>query len=177
MKLGRPGPVLFDPAAGVGPAADVGEDLLHRRAGLLGDDLPAAVVIAVLGGVAHRVPHVVEAAAVHQVHDELQLVEAFEIGDLRLVARFDERLEARLDQLAHPAAEDALFPEEIGLGLLGEGGLDHARPGEPDAAGVGQRQRQRLPRGVLFDGDQGRCPAPLDEQLTDAMSRRLGRDE
>ena len=60
----------------------------------------AGGVVAVLGGVADRVAHVVQAAAIHQVDDQLQLVQALEVGDLRLVAGLDQRLEAGLDQLA-----------------------------------------------------------------------------
>ena len=50
------------------------------------DDARAGHVVAVLGGVADRVAHVAEAAAVHEVDDELQLVQALEVRDLGLVA-------------------------------------------------------------------------------------------
>ena len=66
---------------------------------LIGDDLGPAVVVAVLGGVADRVAHVAQAALVDQVHDQLELVQALEIGDLRLIAGLDQRVEAGLDQV------------------------------------------------------------------------------
>ncbi len=59
----------------------------HFRARLGADDAWAGGVVAVLGGVADRVAHVVQAAAIHQVDDQLQLVQALEVGDLGLVAR------------------------------------------------------------------------------------------
>jgi hypothetical protein len=63
---------------------------------------------------------------VHQVDDQLELVEALEVRDLGLVARLDERLEAVHDQLGRAAAEHGLLAEQVSLGLLGERGLDSA---------------------------------------------------
>src|SRR3546814_15920912 len=65
-----------------------------------------AGVVAALGGVRDRVAHVGHAALVHQVDDELHLVEALEVGHLRgvagvhqgLVAGGDERCEAAADR-------------------------------------------------------------------------------
>src|SRR6476620_4766768 len=73
--------------------------------------------IAPFGGVADAVAHVVEAALVDQVDDQLHLVDALEVRHLRRVARLDERLEARLDQRRQAAAEDDLFAEQVGLAL------------------------------------------------------------
>ena len=84
-------------------------------------------VVAVLGRVGDRVAHVGEAALPDQVDDQLELVQALVVGDLGLVARLDERLEARLDQLGDAAAEHRLLAEEVGLGLLLERRLEHAR--------------------------------------------------
>ena len=49
-------------------------------AGFRGDDLRPARVVAVLGGVADRVAHVVEPALIDQVDDQLQLVQALEVA-------------------------------------------------------------------------------------------------
>ena len=49
--------------------------------------------VAVLGRVGDREAHPGEAALVDQVDDQLQLVQALVVGDLRLVAGLDERLE------------------------------------------------------------------------------------
>ena len=116
------------------------QDLLHLLLGLFGDDARAAGVVAVLGRVRDAVAHVVEAALVEQVDDQLQLVHALEVGHLGLVAGLDQRLERRLDEGAHAAAEHALLAEQVGLGLLGEGRLDHAAARAADALGVGQGQ-------------------------------------
>ena len=92
--------VLRNPLLGELAALDLREQLPHRLLGLGGDDARAGRVVAPLGGVADRVAHVVQAAAVHQVDDQLQLVQALEVGDLGLVAGLDERLEAGLHQRA-----------------------------------------------------------------------------
>ena len=61
---------------------------------MLVDDPRPADVVAVLGRVADAEAHEVEAAAVHQVDDQLELVHRLEVGELGLVAGLDQRLEA-----------------------------------------------------------------------------------
>src|SRR3569832_1546322 len=65
---------------------DLFQDLLHFLLGLLGDDARTAREIAVFSGVGDRVAHVGDAALIHQVDDELQLVQTFEEGHLGRVA-------------------------------------------------------------------------------------------
>src|SRR5581483_5421743 len=101
-----PGFVLAKPLARVGAVLDLFEHLAHSLAGLLGDDLGTASVIAVLGGIADRVTHVVEAATINEINDQLELVQALEIGDLRLVASLDQGFKSRFDEGADTAAKD-----------------------------------------------------------------------
>ena len=88
-----------------------------------------ADVVAPLGGVGDGVAHVCEAAAVHEVDDELEFVEDLEVGEFGLVAGLDQGFEACLDQGGGSAAEDGLLAEEVGFGLLGEGGGEDAGAG------------------------------------------------
>src|SRR5262245_46031522 len=128
-QLGEPriaGLRLGDPLPGEGPRRDLLEDALHLRPRLVGDDARPAREVAVLRRVADRVVHVLEPALVQQVHDQLQLVQALEVRDLGLVPGVHERLEPGLDQRRRPAAEHRLLAEQVGLGLLGERGLDDA---------------------------------------------------
>ena len=134
------------------------EDLAHRRARLVGDDALAARVVAVLGRVGDRVAHPGQALLVHQVDDELELVEALEVGHLRVVAGLDERLEAGLDELRGAAAQHGLLAEEVGLGLVLERRLDHAAARAADALGVGERERRLAwPLASCSIGDQARA--------------------
>ena len=112
---------------------------LHGLADVVVDDPRAADVVAVLGGVADAEAHEVQAAAVHQVDDELELVHRLEVRELRLVAGLDERLERHLDQRRGPAAQHGLLAEQVRLGLLGERRLEDAGPGRADRPGVGER--------------------------------------
>ncbi len=96
--------------------------LLHVRV----DHARARDVVAVLGRVGDRPALLGDAALPHEVDDELQLVQHLEVGDLRLVARLGERLEAVLHELRGAAAEHGLLAEQVGLGLLGERRLDAA---------------------------------------------------
>ena len=153
------------------------EDLLHLLLGLVGDDPRAAGVVAELGRVRDAVPHVVQAALVEQVDDQLQFVHAFEVGHFRLVAGFDQRFERGLDQGADAAAQDDLLAEQVGFGLLGEGGFDDAAAGAADAFGVGQRQLPGRFRRTGRSGDQAGHAAPFFVFAADQMPRPLGRDQ
>ena len=95
-------PLLFSSIHSRGELAglDLGQNLLHLGAGLLVDDARAARVIAVFGGVRNRIAHVAEAALIDEIDDQLQFVQALEIGDFRGVAGFDQGFEAGADQLA-----------------------------------------------------------------------------
>ncbi len=59
---------------------------LHLVPDVLVDHDGSPGEVAVLGGVGDRVPHARDALLVHEVDDELELVEALEIGGLGLVA-------------------------------------------------------------------------------------------
>src|SRR5258708_34429354 len=115
--------VLFDPGFCETAVADLREDLAHLFSRLFGDDARSGRIIALLGSIADGVPHVAETAAVNQVNDELELVEAFEEADLGLEACFRERLESRLDQFTHTAAEYGLLAKEVGFGFFGKSRL------------------------------------------------------
>src|SRR5581483_11078728 len=92
------------PLAGVSAVADFIQNMAHFGTRLVGDNARAAGVVAVLGGITHRVAHVIEATAIDEINDQLQLVEALEVCDLGLIARLHERLESGLDERAHAAA-------------------------------------------------------------------------
>jgi len=98
------------------------------------------------------------AALVHQVDDELELVQTLEVGHLRGVARVDERLEADFHHLGDTATEDGLLAEEVRLDLLFERRLDDARPGAADGLCVGECAVLRVAGGVLVDRNQAGCP-------------------
>src|ERR1700687_4846234 len=134
-----PGGVLLDPSARVLPAADVLEHLLHLLARLLGHDARPTRVVAVFRGVAYRVAHVIEAALIDQIDDELQLVETLEIRDLWLIPRLHQRLEAGLDERAHAAAQHRLLAEQVRFRFFGERRLDDAGTSDADAFRIRQR--------------------------------------
>ena len=109
------GAVLGDPLARELARLDVREDLPHRLAGLLADHALAAGHVAVLGGVGDRVAHALDPLLVHQVDDQLQLVQALEVGEAGVVARLDQGLESGPDELGGAAAQHRLLAEEVGL--------------------------------------------------------------
>src|SRR3954466_12707117 len=143
LERGLVDAVLEHPVAGELARLDVGQHPLHLGLGLGRDDARAGDVLAVLGGVRDRVVHVGDAALVDEVDDQLDLVQALEIGHLGRVAGLDEGLVAGLDELDEAAAEHGLLAEEVGLALLLEARLDD--PGAPPSLSLCSMWRARPP--------------------------------
>ena len=59
------------------------------------------------------VAHALDAARVHQIDDQLDLVQTFEVGHLGRVTGFHQRLEAGLHERGESAAEHRLLAEQI----------------------------------------------------------------
>src|SRR4029077_3757332 len=111
QKVGAALFIFFDPSLSETAVADLCQDLSHLVARLLGDNSRSRGIVSLLCSVADGIAHVTEAAAVNQINDKLEFVEALKVGDLRLVASFRERLEARFDQFTHATAKHGLFTE------------------------------------------------------------------
>ena len=170
------GAVLGDPLLGELARLDLAEDLLHRRPRLLADDPFAAGHVAVLGRVGDRVAHSLDPLLVHQVGDQLQLVQALEVGEARVVAGLDQGLEAGADQLGGAAAEDRLLAEEVGLALVLEGRLDDRGAAAADPGGVGEDEAVGVAGGVLVDGHQAGHAVAFLVLAADQVAGALGRD-
>ena len=98
-----------------------------------------------------------------------------EVGELGLVAGLGQGLEARLDQRGDPAAEHRLLPEEVGLGLLGKGGLQHAGAGAADAPGVGEGAGAGRAGRVLVHGEEAGDALAVGVGPPDQVAGPLGR--
>lgn len=149
------GLVFVDEFGGEASVLDVGEELLHGGLGGGGDDGGLGFVASPFGGVGDGVVHVLEASAVEEVDDELELVEDFEVGELGLVAGLGEDFKAALDEGGGTTAEDGLLAEEVGFGLFGEGGFEDSSAGSADALGVAESEGEGGAAGILLDGDEG----------------------
>src|SRR5699024_5328622 len=128
----------------------------------------------VLRGVTAAVTLPRDAALVNQIDDELELVQYLEVGDLRLVPGFHQRLEPRLDQVRGTTAEHRLLTEEVGLGFLGEGRLDRARTGPANALRVGEAERETVTGGILLDSHEVRHTLTVHKLSADEMARSFG---
>ena len=100
-------------------------------------------------------------------------MQAFEVGDLGLVAGFDERLKSRFHQRAYASAEHGLLAKQIGLRLFGKRGFEDPRARRAQRLGVGKRKGFGLPRSVLMDGEQRGCAAAFTVEFPHAMARRF----
>src|SRR5713101_4252431 len=88
----RPGAVLENELLGVLAGLNARQHRAHALARVLIDDLRPRGVFAVLGVVRDRVVHGADAALVHQVDDQLQLVQALEVRHLGRVAGAVQRI-------------------------------------------------------------------------------------
>ena len=167
--------VLRDPAAGEGAVLDVGQHRPHALLGLLMWDNPGPRdILAELGGIGDRVVHGGDSALVDQVHNELHLMDALEVGVLRLIARLHQHLKAAAHQVHHTTAQHGLLAEQVGLRFVVEGGLHHARPGAADTGDVGQSQRPGPAGGILLHRHQAGHAFAIDVGGAHSMARPLG---
>src|ERR1039458_7253340 len=99
----------------------------------------------------------------------LSPVSTLEVGDLRGVAGFHQRLETSADEFGGAAAEHCLFAEEVAFGLFAEVGVDHAGLEAAQRQRVGQSAFQGLSGGVLVNGDQGGNADAFGVEFADAV--------
>ena len=95
---------------------------------------------------------------------------------LGLVASFHQRIEAGVDQLGNTAAQHGLLAEQIGLGLLLEGGLQNACTACADAGSISQCDILGLTGVVLLHADQRGAALALGVQAAHDVAGALGSD-
>ena len=139
------GLVFQDPLTGKGATLNIGENLLHLGLGLVGDNTRAGDVVAIFRGIRDRIAHIGKAALIDQIDDQLDLMQALEIGHLGGIARLDQGIETGLDESAKTAAEHHLLAEEICFGLLLEAGLDDAAAPAADRCPIGKADIMAAP--------------------------------
>src|SRR5579863_8647364 len=105
---------LFGELAGL----DFGKDLFHLFAGFGGDDAGSAGVVAVFGGVGDGEAHVAEASFIDEIDDQLELVEAFEVGDFGGIACFNESFESGADEFGCSSAQHRLLSKKVAFGFF-----------------------------------------------------------
>ena len=174
LELRGAGILVIDELLGEGAVLDALEVVFHALTDVLVD--AGVDVVAVLGGVRAGPTILVQAAFVHQVHDHLELVADLEVGDLRLVAGVGENLEAHLDELVHAAEQHVLLAEQIGFGLLLEGGLDGAGAQGTAGLGIGQGQIPGVAARILLDGHDHRHATAGRVLAADDVARALRGD-
>src|SRR5438105_3863766 len=78
-----------------------------------------------LGGLRNRKPHSGYSRFIHQVDNQLEFVQALEIGHFWLITCLDERFEAVLDQRGQSATQNRLLTKQICLGFFLERCLEY----------------------------------------------------
>src|SRR5262249_59563222 len=117
-------------------------------------------VVAVLGVIAHRMAHPAQAAFVHQVDDQLELVEALKVRALLLVAGLDQGVETGHHQRGHPAAEHRLLAEQIGLRFFLERRLNTPARVAPSARAYESPSGLAVPPASRWTAIRAGAPTP-----------------
>ena len=150
--------------------------MLHRCTGFVSNDPFTPGHISKLGRIADRVAHIRDPAFVDEVHDQLHFVQALKIRHLRRISGIDQGLKTGPHEFGHSAAQNGLFPKQIGLGLFFERGLQDRRASPADGRRVGHGHRLGIPGRVLRNRDQaGHTPALL-KFTPDEMAGTFGGD-
>jgi hypothetical protein len=136
----------------------------------------AAGEIAILGGVADGIAHVIQAADVDQIDDQFHFVDAFEVRHFLGITGFDECFESGLDERGKSAAEDGLFAEEIGFAFVLESGFDDAAASAADTARPCEADGSGFASGILMDGEQTRNTAAALKFAAHQMAGAFGSD-
>src|SRR5690625_36633 len=136
--IGRLVAFLFPPPSGLTSALYFLRNALPPLLGI-GVDHPCttrnpAIFCCITDGVVHSL----DSAFVHEVHNQFQLMEALEVGDFRLIARFYKNFKTRLHQLGCAAAQYSLLTEKIRFCLFFECGFQNSCTGSADRLGIGK---------------------------------------
>src|SRR5690606_32538146 len=156
---------------------DLLQDLLHFLLRVRVDHAGATGDVAILGGLGDGEAHAGDALFIHEVADELQLVQALGVGHLGLITGLDEGLVTGLNEGGGAAAEHGLLAKEVRLGLFLEGGLKHAGAGAADALGPGEGVLLGLLGLVLEHTDEGGHAFAFNVEAADHVAGALGSDE
>ena len=119
------GLVFQDETLGVFTVLDVGKSLFHGGTGLIGNHARAGDVFAIFSVVGNRVVHVGNAAFVHEINDQLEFVQALEVGHFRGITGFDQGFETLTEAGYAPemAYFECLHELKLIVDLMYEGGI------------------------------------------------------
>ena len=156
--------IFQDEFPGEIPGLDLSENPLHLLLGLFGDDTRTAGEVAVLGGVGDGITHVGDTAFVHQIDDELEFMQALEIGHLRRIPCLDQRLEA--GYAPEMAYFECLHEVKLIVDLIYQGGIANMRYSISNTAEFGDYVSG--PR--VIDAD---TKARMKEVLTDIQTGKF----
>src|SRR6267378_224929 len=168
--------ILQHPLFGELALLNFAQDLPHFLLRLLRHNPRTASDITILGRRTDGIPHVGNAALIDQIHDQFYFMEALEIGHLRGVAGFHERLVPGLDERRESSTEDDLLAEEIRLGFFPKVSFDHTSPPTSNRTGIGKAYLLGRSTWILMDREQARHPAAFRIFRSNEMARSFRSD-
>ena len=123
----------------------------------------------------HRVVHPRDAALVHQVDDQLELMQHLEVRQFRRYPASTITSNPVLTSSSCAPTQHGLLAEQVGFGLVLERGLDDAGAGAADALRVRERQRLAFALRILFHRNKTRHTLAVDELAAHQVSRPFRR--
>ena len=115
---------FLDPLTGKCAVLNLGQYVFHLLPYVLIHNSWSASKIAIGRRFTDELMHLLHAAFVQEINNELQFVHALVVSNFRLVAGIDQRFESGNDEFSSATAQNGLLTEKIGFGLFFEGGLD-----------------------------------------------------
>ena len=170
------GSALRNKHLGIFTILDTLQGVAHGRTGLLIDNFRAGHVLAVFSVVGNRVVHIGNTALVHEIDNQLQLMQTLEIGHLRLVPGFHQCFKARLDQFDATATENRLLTEQVRFCFVLERCFNNTGAPTTNPAGIGQCHGFGLTGRILENCHQIGDTTTFGELVAYSVAGRLGCD-
>src|SRR5437016_12788058 len=98
-----------------------------------------------------------------EIDNKFELMQTFEIRQLRRITRVHQRIEAAPNECAGSTTEHSLFAEQISFGFITKGCLDNAGASATDRLRPGQRRPLGMATRVWMNSDQSRYSASVTE--------------
>ena len=98
-----------------------------------------------------------------EIDNKFELMQTFEIRQLRRITRVHQRIEAAANECAGSTTKHSLFAKQISFGFITKGCLDHAGASATDRLCPGQRRPLATATRVLVNRDQSRYSASVNE--------------
>ena len=119
--------------------------------------------------------HVFQAAYIHQIYNQFQFMEAFEVGAFRLITCFHQSFKSCLYQCTDSAAQDCLFAKQVCFCFFFECSLQYTSSGTAHCSGKCQCNIFAVASSILLHCHQAWNASTLLYRFAEAVAWRFWR--